>query len=448
MALQQVLIKIKIPNASIITMLNDSLSSSQKTVVEQFLSGNNLFVSGGAGSGKSYLLNFLKKNYSHLGLEITASTGIAAINIGATTIHSWSGIGLANQPLEYILENLNSFKFLQIKKRIRYANCLAIDEISMISADVLDLLNAVLQHIRNNTKPMGGLQVLFFGDFLQLPPVDNNFKNDQDLKYCFHSQTWQQLNLQSIILDQVFRQSDLDFIKILNKIRFGNIDCEVKQVLGDRLLANDPSPSVMPTILTSHNHKVESINKNFLHQLSGQQQIFTAKYSGNENKITFLKKNCLAYDNLILKTGAQVMMIKNSLQKEGIINGSIGIVKDFSNKKNYPIVEFSNGKTFTIQPDCWNIEKYNITKKIIEIEASLIQVPLVLAWAITIHKSQGLTLDKIRCDLSQIFTPGQAYVALSRARFLDGVFIDSIDFNKINANQQAIDFYQNVQQYV
>ena len=429
-------------------MLNDSLSSSQKAVINQFLSGNNLFVSGGAGSGKSYLLNFLKKNYSHLGLEITASTGIAAINIGATTIHSWSGIGLANQPLEYILENLNSFKFLQIKKRMRYANCLAIDEISMISADLLDLLNAVLQHIRNNTKPMGGLQVLFFGDFLQLPPVDNNFKNDQELKYCFHSQTWQQLNLQNIILDQVFRQSDLNFIKILNKIRFGNIDCEVKQVLGDRLLANDPSPSVMPTILTSHNHKVESINKNFLHQLSGQQQVFVAKYSGNENKIAFLKKNCLAYDNLILKIGAQVMMIKNSLQKEGIINGSIGIVKDFSNKKNYPIVEFSNGKTFTIQPDCWNIEKYNLTKKIIEIEASLTQVPLVLAWAITIHKSQGLTLDKIRCDLSQIFTPGQAYVALSRARFLDGVFIDSIDFNKINANQQAIDFYHNLQQYV
>jgi len=204
----------------------------------------------------------------------------------------------------------------------------------------------------------------------------------------------------------------------------------------------------MPTILTSHNHKVESINKNFLHQLSGQQQVFVAKYSGNENKIAFLKKNCLAYDNLILKIGAQVMMIKNSLQKEGIINGSIGIVKDFSNKKNYPIVEFSNGKTFTIQPDCWNIEKYNLTKKIIEIEASLTQVPLVLAWAITIHKSQGLTLDKIRCDLSQIFTPGQAYVALSRARFLDGVFIDSIDFNKINANQQAIDFYHNLQQYV
>jgi len=420
---------------------NNELSNLQQNAVNYFLLGENVFVSGGAGCGKSYLINFLKNNYSQLGLEITASTGIAAVNIGGSTIHSWAGIGLANQPLEHILENLNSFKFSKIKQRIRATNCLIIDEISMISAEVLDLLNKVLQNIRKNQKPMGGLQILLFGDFLQLPPVGNH---KDGAKYCFDSQVWQDLNLKNIILNQSFRQSDAKFVEVLNHIRFGNINDEVKQLLTARIAVYDNSPAIKPTVLTTHNHRADEINQQFLQQINGEVKDFSATYKGNENKIVFLKKNCLAYENLTLKIGAQVMMIKNSLQKEGVVNGSIGIVKDFSSKKNYPIVEFADQKSYVIAPETWNIEKINLTTKAIEIEASLVQIPLVLAWSITVHKSQGLTLDKIKCDLNYVFDAGQAYVALSRARFLEGVFIDSIDFKKITANKQAIEFYQKI----
>lgn len=423
------------------TTQNSGLSDLQQTAVNYFLLGENVFISGGAGCGKSYLINFLKNNYSQLGLEITASTGISAVNVGGATIHSWAGIGLANQPLEHILENLNSFKFSKIKQRIKATNCLIIDEISMISAEVFDLLNQVLQKVRKNPKPMGGLQVLLFGDFLQLPPVNNNKNNTQ---YCFNSQTWQDLNLKNVILNESFRQSDAKFVEILNHIRFGNINEDVKQLLSSRIAINDNSPAIKPTVLTTHNQRADEINQQFLQQITTEAKTFTATYKGNENKIAFLKKNCLAYETLSLKVGAQVMMIKNSLQKEGVVNGSIGIVKDFSNKKNYPIVEFANQKSYTIAPETWSIEKINLTTKAIETEASLVQIPLVLAWSITIHKSQGLTLDKIKCDLNYVFDAGQAYVALSRARFLEGVFIDSIDFNKITANKQAIEFYQKI----
>ena len=311
----------------------------------------------------------------------------------------------------------------------------------MISVEVFDLLNQVLQKVRKNPKPMGGLQVLLFGDFLQLPPVNKNKNNTQ---YCFNSQTWQDLNLKNVILNESFRQSDAKFVEILNHIRFGNITEDVKQLLNSRIAINDNSPAIKPTVLTTHNQRADEINQQFLQQIVTEAKTFTATYKGNENKIAFLKKNCLAYENLALKVGAQVMMIKNSLQKEGVVNGSIGIVKDFSNKKNYPIVEFANQKSYTITPETWSIEKINLTTKAIETEASLVQIPLVLAWSITIHKSQGLTLDKIKCDLNYVFDAGQAYVSLSRARFLEGVFIDSIDFNKITANKQAIEFYQKI----
>ena len=423
------------------TTQNSGLSNLQQTAVNYFLLGENVFISGVAGCGKSYLINFLKNNYSQLGLEITASTGISAVNVGGATIHSWAGIGLANQPLDHILENLNSFKFSKIKQRIKATNCLIIDEISMISAEVFDLLNQVLQKVRKSPKPMGGLQVLLFGDFLQLPPVNNNKNNTQ---YCFNSQTWQDLNLKNVILNESFRQSDAKFVEILNHIRFGNITEDVKQLLSSRITINDNSPAIKPTVLTTHNQRADEINQQFLQQIVTEAKTFTATYKGNENKIAFLKKNCLASEALSLKVGAQVMMIKNSLQKEGVVNGSIGIVKDFSNKKNYPIVEFANQKSYTISPETWSIEKINLTTKAIETEASLVQIPLVLAWSITIHKSQGLTLDKIKCDLNYAFDAGQAYVALSRARFLEGVFIDSIDFNKITANKQAIEFYQKI----
>ena len=181
-----------------------------------------------------------------------------------------------------------------------------------------------------------------------------------------------------------------------------------------------------------------------LKKIPREEKSFEAKYFGELNKVELLRKNCLAVESLKLKVGAQVMMIKNTYQKEGIINGSLGVVQDFSPKKFYPVVEFANGKILTIAPEEWLIDRFDHDSKQIITEAGVTQIPLILSWAITIHKSQGLTLDKISCDLSNIFSAGQAYVALSRARSLDSVFISSINFKKITTNYEAAKFYHEI----
>ncbi|MBU6338422.1 MAG: AAA family ATPase [Rickettsiales bacterium] len=417
------------------------LSLKQKSVIESFEKGENILITGGAGTGKSYLLNFLKRNYSALGFEVTASTGVAAVNIGGSTIHSWSGIGFANMPVDRIVENLFSAKFSKVRARIRKTKILAIDEVSMISSNIFDILDSVLRAVRNNDKVMGGLQIVLFGDFLQLPPIS---RDNSAFDFCFNSKAFQELNLKTFVLEQVFRQNDEKFVKVLNNLRLGLIDEEDREILTSRLKAKDQIAAIKPTILTTHNYKVEKINDYELKKIPHSEVVYNANYFGSKDKIEFLKKNCLAPETLKLKVGAQVMMIKNTYQKDGIINGSLGVVKEFSAKKNYPVVEFANGKIITISPEEWLLEKYDEQKKELISEAGLEQIPLILSWAMTIHKSQGLTLDKISCDLSDSFSPGQVYVALSRARSLSGVFIESINFAKINSNRDAVKFYQNL----
>jgi ATP-dependent exoDNAse (exonuclease V) alpha subunit len=417
------------------------LSSEQKSVIESFENGENILITGGAGTGKSYLLNFLKRNYSAFGFEVTASTGVAAVNIGGSTIHSWSGIGFANMSVDKIIENLFSAKFSKVRARIRKAKILAIDEISMISSNVFDILDSVLRAIRNNDKVMGGLQIVLFGDFLQLPPIS---RDNSNFDFCFNAKAFKELNLKTFVLEQVFRQNDEKFIKVLNNLRLGLIDEEDREIIASRLKIKDKITAIKPTILTTHNYKVEKINQEELKKIPQNEVIYNASYFGSKDKIEFLKKNCMAQEVLKLKIGAQVMMIKNTYQKDGIVNGSLGIVKELSAKKNYPIVEFTGGQIITISPEEWLLEKYDEQKRELVSEAGLTQIPLILSWAMTIHKSQGLTLDKISCDLSESFSPGQVYVALSRAKSLNGVFIESINFAKITSNRDAVRFYKNL----
>lgn len=321
------------------------LSSQQKSVIELFEQGKNILVTGGAGTGKSHLLSFLKRNYASSGLEVAASTGIAAVNIGGSTIHSWAGIGLANMPVDKIIENIFSAKLSKVRRRIKQTKTLAIDEISMISADVFEILDKVFRAVRENDKPMGGMQIILFGDFLQLPPISRDSYNSN---FCFSSGAWEGLNLQTFILQQVFRQDDAKFIKVLNNLRFGILDEEDQEILESRIQAKDKNLATKPTVLTTHNYKVEKINETELKKIPRTEISYAAQYFGAPERAEFLKKNCLAPEVLKLKIGAQVMMIKNTYQKEGIINGSLGIVKEFSSKKNYPVVEFVGGKIITI----------------------------------------------------------------------------------------------------
>ncbi|MCE3255127.1 MAG: hypothetical protein K0R25_621 [Rickettsiaceae bacterium] len=417
------------------------LSEEQKKVVYAIEDGDSVFVSGSAGTGKSHLLQYLKANYSDAGLHITASTGIAAVNVGGQTLHSWAAIGLGNLPAEQIIENMFSAKFSRIRRKLKLAKMLAIDEISMISAPVFDLLNELLKAVRENDKPFGDLQIILFGDFLQLPPVNRSGELADNYQFCFQSNAWKELSPKPIMLKTVFRQEDEGFVRLLNNVRFGKIDESDIESLKSRIGLQEEPSALRPTILASHNAQADAINQIELKKITSNSQVFAAKFSGDSSKIDFLRKNCLASDSLELKVGAQVMMLKNTYQKDGVINGSLGIIREFSKKMNYPIVEFNNGAVLTIAPEVWALEKFDVEKRQIITEAEMSQIPLLLAWAMTIHKSQGMTLDKVKCDLGKVFADGQIYVALSRVRKLEGLYIDRLDFNRIRANPQIVEFY-------
>lgn len=414
------------------------LSEEQKQAIYAIEDGDSIFVTGSAGTGKSFLLQYLRRNYLGAGLHITASTGIAAINIGGQTLHSWSGIGLGNMPLEVTIQNLFSAKFSKLRRRIKNAKMLAIDEISMISGVTFDLLDGVFKAVRGNEQPFGGLQMILFGDFLQLPPVEKT----GEVNFCFASEAWKNLNPRTFILKKVFRQQDQEFVNLLDNIRFGNIDESDMNLLKSRINLSDINSHIKPTLLVTHNAQVDLINQQELKKIPEISKFFTADFIGDQAKFDFLRKNCLAYERLELKVGSQVMMLKNTYQKDGIINGSLGIIRGFSDKKEYPIVEFQNGKKLTIAPEEWALEKFDEEKRAATIEAQMIQIPLILSWAITIHKSQGMTLDKVRCDLSKVFVDGQIYVALSRVKTIEGLYIEGLDFRRIKANKEVVEFYQ------
>ncbi len=416
-----------------------SLSDSQRLAVDKIAEGRNVFITGPAGTGKSFLLNYIKDEYKNESLHITASTGIAAINVGGQTLHSWAGLGLGNMPLNEILRNICSVKGTHMRKKLRSAKMLAIDEISMISADIFDLLNELLKVVRNNDEPFGGIQLILFGDFLQLPPIN---KESSDVFFCFESDAWKEADIDVIVLKEIFRQSDTELVNLLNDLRFGNVTQHDIELLKSRFRQEDLDKTFEATILGTHNIQIERINLSKLKELNTEEKTFIAKFEGKQEKIEFLKKNCIVPEKLTLKIGSQVMMLKNTYAKEGIINGSIGIVRSFDNKKGYPLVEFSNGSLITITPEEWCVEKFNENTAQMELEAMMRQIPLILAWAITVHKSQGMTLEKIKCNLGSAFAEGQVYVAVSRVRTLQGLFIESFNINNVKANKKVIEFYQ------
>lgn len=412
------------------------LSYSQQKAVDSILNGDNVFITGQAGTGKSYLLNFLKDKLKDKNFHITATTGIAAVNIGGITLHSWAGIGIENIPVEKIAQNILTVKRTHTRRRLQSTQILAIDEVSMLSMEMFEKIDKLLRLVRDKDEPFGGIQIILFGDFFQLPPVDSN-------NFCFESTIWQEAKIKTIILKEIFRQKNKEFIELLEHIRNGNINTKDLEILRKRSFI-DNSGIIKPTILSTHNIFVEKINTSKLNNLVSKEMIYQAIFQGKEDKIELLKRNCIAKNELRLKIGSQVMMLKNTYQKDGIINGSNGIVVDFSSKKHYPIVKFENGIELVITPETWEISTYNQEINDVEILATMTQIPLALSWAITIHKSQGMTLDKIECDLQNVFVDGQVYVAISRVRDITGLFIKSFNVDKIKANSKIIDFYKNL----
>ncbi len=383
---------------------------NQKKALSILKSGKNIFLTGSAGTGKTYVLNqyiqYLKER--RIPVSITASTGIAATHLEGTTIHAWSGIGIKNSLSMGNLRELKEKKYL--KKNIDNSRVLIIDEISMLHRKQFDMVNEVLKFFKETDEPFGGIQIIISGDFFQLPPIGDQNETNRD-KFAFMSQSWLDADFTICYLTEQFRQTDNQLNEILNEIRSGTVSESSKEILSSN---NHIIASIEPTKLYTHNIDVNRINTEQLKLVKGKNKIFRAKIKGNLKLAETVKKSILAPENLILKVGAKVMFVKNNYEK-GYLNGSLGNVIKY-NDDGVPIIRLINGYEITAEHEEWRIEDEKG-----KLLVSYTQIPLRLAWAITVHKSQGMTLDSATMDLSKTFEKGQGYVALSRVKSLSGL---------------------------
>ncbi|HYH75687.1 MAG TPA: PIF1 family DEAD/DEAH box helicase [Candidatus Saccharimonadales bacterium] len=378
--------------------------------------GKSVLLTGAAGAGKTYVLNKYIRRARKQGksVAVTATTGLAATHLNGTTIHAWSGMGVHDTFHKRMASNLAKTRQELIKK----ADVLVIDEVSMLHDFRLDIVDDILQYVRGIKEPFGGMQVILCGDFFQLPPV-----NRQDGKqggFVTSSRAWLQNVFTVCYLETQFRQKDDEaYTTILNGIRAGVLTRSQLQLLQDRSKVA-MQPDVAYTRLLTVNIDVDSVNHEHLDELDEEVHEYEMETRGAKNYVDQLKRSCLAPEVLRLKKGAQVMCIKNA-QDRKYVNGSLGTVIGFDSLTDYPIVALTNGREVTMKVETW--ELMDGDKK----RASLFQLPLRLAWAITVHKSQGMTLDAARIDLSRAFVEGMGYVALSRVRSLDYLVLEGLN---------------------
>lgn len=441
----------------------DTLTHEQLQVVHHLLKGHNIFLTGGGGVGKSYLLSViynelpsLKKQFDSLQspysvpkltrIQITAMTGCAALLLGnkAKTLHSWSGIKLGKGTVNELFVRIR-----RSPKAMRNWLCtdlLIIDEVSMLTSELLDKLNQLAKKLRSNQKPFGGMQVMFVGDFYQLPPVN---KNDEKIIFAFESDGWNEIIHTSIELTIIQRQKDEIFQKILTEARFGQLSKESCEILKTRQNLEWRQNKIKPTLLFPRRAEVDMINDANLRSLQGKRYHYKARllYDGlipenfnetDENFVRALKQ----YDNdapylveLELALNTQIMLIANMDMTLGLVNGSRGVVTGFCPATELPIVEFINGIVKTIGNHSWAIEDYEFISRS--------QIPLRLAYACTIHKGQGSSLDSALVDIgSGNFEFGQAYVALSRCRSLEALYVYDFDPVSFRAHPKVKQFYE------
>ena len=374
--------------------------------------GKNVFLTGAAGSGKTYLINKYIQWLRMRGIEtaVTASTGIAATHIQGQTIHSWSGIGIKNSLNEYDLDYISQNE--RLVKRFRKTKVLIIDEVSMLSAPTLHMVNQAIQTGLQNYEPFGGMQVILCGDFFQLPPV---VRGGGRIPFAFQGSDWKDLRVHVAYLTEQHRQGNSSLLSLLDAIREGSITADHVETIEGRTV--DEVPDSIPHLYT-HNVDVDLLNNEKLSLLDTPSRNFTMMSSGSKKRVESLKKGLLVPETLTLKVGAVVMFVKNH-PHGNYVNGTLGEVVDF--QSTLPVVRTHDGITLTVEPESWSITENEKTL------AEVTQIPLRLAWAITVHKSQGITLDAAYIDLTKTFVAGQGYVALSRIKSTEGLFLKGVN---------------------
>ena len=426
----------------------------QKEALDILKLGKNVFITGPAGSGKTFVLNqyikYLKSN--GVDVAVTASTGIASTHLGGQTIHSWSGLGIRDVLTDRDIDELMQKSYLY--KRFERTKVLIIDEISMLHHFRLDLIDWICRQFKRNEKPFGGMQVVLCGDFFQLPPVtrtrssfvaESRQQNKQrvdlglvgldkgrpfgeESQFAYKSTSWQESGFTICYLSEQFRQKDSDYLKILNEIRRNAVSEKTKELLNSRL-NKEPEIKVKPVKMHTHNISVDEINNQHLSSIEGKKEIFEMTSHGSKYIVEALKKSCISPESLVLKVGAKVMFTKN--HPEGLfVNGTMGVVDSIG--YGSPRVRTADGSLIDVTPMSWRVEEDGKTK------AEISQFPLRLAWAITVHKSQGMSLDAMEVDLSDSFVPGMGYVALSRVRSLGGMKLLGFNAMSLEVDKEVL----------
>jgi ATP-dependent DNA helicase PIF1 len=449
-----------------------SLSDEQKYAYNKFVNGENIFITGPGGTGKTrlvqYLVNYAKSDNKHV--QVCAMTGCAAVLLqcNARTLHSWSGIKLAKGPKNKVIESV--LKSKHAVKAWRSAKILILDEISMLSKKVFEIIEELGRLTRKSSTPFGGLQIVFVGDFYQLPPIGSDGEPDTE-QFCFESPMWNIVFKQEnhIELKTMFRQKDPNYIDILMQIRKGSIDEDKRKTLRDYLnreYDSEKNNGCIPTKLFAIRSKVDFVNSQMFSKIQEKEYILDYKpkvdcltyldsgkiippllmqkcnslpITDKESELDQMINNCQCNKILRIKKGAAVMCTINLDMDNGICNGSQGIIIDIieNGSEITPVVKFSNGLIKRVSHHYWQSEDYP--------SLAIGQYPLTLAWALTIHKIQGATLSMAEIDIGKsIFEYGQTYVALSRIQSLDGLYLSAFEPEKIRANPVVTEFYNKI----
>jgi len=428
----------------------ENLTDEQRKAYQAVVDGKSIFLTGPGGTGKSFLLKTLYETIPETTgkhIAITAMTGCAALLIGrfAKTLHSWAGIGLGRDPPSTLAASIR--KSGKVLRRWLGTDILVIDEVSMLTPELLEKLDQVARTLRRSPEPMGGLQLVFVGDFYQLPPV--NKESGKETQFVFESPLWKQIVQETVHLTRILRQDDPVFQEILNEARIGQMSPTSLEILGKRQDRSWQQLQIKPTLLFTRRAEVDNINDRNLRALQGERRCFKAEtvFAPIEQTKGFTESSPLVKQaiekldrdgsymaELILVIGAQVMLLTNLDHEAGLVNGSRGVVVGFE-PNGTPLVQFKSGLAISIPPSTWECEDLEgVSRK---------QIPLKLAYAITIHKAQGATLDCALIDIgTNTFEYGQAYVALSRVKNLQSLYIWDLEPMAFKTHPKVKEFYQ------